>query len=312
MALLIDCMAQVIGALFNGLERMELGAIIIIVQEVAFLLFGGTVLLIGLPFLWLFVVYVPSRLAGLLVALVLYRRVAGQPLRFRFDPRFAAFLLRNAAPYAANMALGPVYLRIDVLMLSYYQGSVAVGLYEAAATIFYRFNILARMFNNALMPLMAREYETEAKRIRKYVNAAAKYQVALGIPLTLLCLFLGRQLITAVYGPSFAGAGIVFTLLATIITLRFLDNTLATTLTAVNMQSYRSLIVAFAAVINIALNLYMIPRYSFLGAAISTIVTEICFCVGLYIVLSRRIKQPLAKVFLPQIGKKKIAGISAE
>ena len=302
-ALLIDCMAQVIGGLFNGLERMELSAIIIIVQEVAFLILVGVVLFVGLPFLWLFVVYVPSRFLGLLTALVLYKRVTGHGLRFQFNLAFAKSLLRDAAPYAANMALGPIYLRIDLLMLSYFHGSLAVGLYEAAASIFYRFNILARMFNNALMPLMAREYEVEEERIRQYMHAAIKYQVILGVPLTLLCLFLGRQFITAVYGAEFAGAGLVFVLLSTIITMRFLNNTFATTLTAVDMQTSRSLIVASVAVINIALNLYMIPRYSYLGAAISTIITEICFCAGLYIVLARRIKHPLAKTYLPQVNK---------
>jgi O-antigen/teichoic acid export membrane protein len=229
----------------------------------------------------------------LLIALYLYRRELGQALHPHFEIPFILYLLRVSIPYAANMALGPVYLRIDVLMLSYYQGSAAVGLYEAGTSIFYRFNIVARMFNNAMMPLLAREYEKESSRFRHYVHAAAKYQTAIGMPLTVLCVLLGGQIITLFYGEGFVEAGIVFSLLATIITLRFLDNMWAMMLTAVNMQKHRSIIVAIAAVFNVTLNFYFIPRYGFLGATITTILTEICFGIGLYFALSSRIPRPM-------------------
>jgi O-antigen/teichoic acid export membrane protein len=293
LALLFDCLAQLVGAVFNGLERMELGAAIIIVQEVTFLLAGVLVLWLRLPFLWLFVVYVPSRFVGLLLAFGLYRRLFGRGLRPEFDIPFIRSLLRTTAPFAANMALGPIYLRVDVLLLSFYKGSLAVGLYEATAAIFYRFNILARMFNNALMPVMAREYETEAARIRSYVNAAARYQTLIGLPLTLFCMLLGERIVVLIYGPDFAESGLVFSLMASIILLRFLDNTLATTLTAVNMQTQRSIIVGLTAVFNIALNVYVLPLYSFQGAAVTTILTELVFFAGLYLVLARRVPQPL-------------------
>lgn len=293
LALMVDCLAQLVGAVFNGMERMELGAAIIIAQEVTFLLIGLLVLWLRLPFLWLFGVYVPSRLIGLVAAFIFYRRVLGEGLRPRFEPPFVKALLWTSAPFAANMALGPIYLRIDVLMLSFYQGSLAVGLYEATASIFYRFNVLARMFNNALMPLMAREYEISMTRVRGYVNAAARYQIVIGMPMTLFCLMLGERIVLFVYGPEFAASGLVFSLLATIITLRFLDNTLATTLTAVNMQTQRSIIVAGAAVLNVLLNMYVLPRYSYVGATVTTIMTEVFFFAALYAVLARRVHKPL-------------------
>ncbi len=293
LALIIDCLAQVLGAVFNGLERMELGAAIIIGQELAFLLIGGMVLLLGLPFIWLFVVYIPSRFVGLIIALFLYQRMFDQAFRPRFEFPFMQSLLRVSVPYAVNMALGPIYLRIDVLMLSFFQGSAAVGLYEAATAIFYRFNIVARMLNNSMMPLLAHEYEKRSSHFRPHVKAAAKYQIAIGMPLTVLCAVLGGQIITLFYGEDFASAGIVFSLLATIITLRFLDNLWAMMLTALDMQKHRSVIVALAAVVNIALNLYFIPRYGFMGAAITTILTEVCFAIGLYLALSSRIPRPM-------------------
>ncbi len=286
-------MGQVVNAVFSGFERMEMGAFIAIAQEVTFLVVGTAVLWMRLPFLWFFSVYVPSRLAGFLTGWFLYRRAFGYALLPRLEMGFVLRLLRLSLPYAVNMALGPVYLRIDVVMLSLWQGNQAVGLYEAATTIFYRLNIFARTFNAALMPLLAREFEEGTGRVRRYLYAAAKYQVAFGVPLTVLCVALAGPGMRWLYGDTFRASATVFRLMALIIVVRFLNNTLANGLTATGLQTGRSLAVAWAAVVNIALNLYAIPHYSFIGATGSTILTELAFGGGLFVLLSRRVPRPL-------------------
>jgi O-antigen/teichoic acid export membrane protein len=293
LALVFDGVAQVVCGAFYGLERMELASIVTIVQELAFLIVGLVVLFLRLPFLWWFVVYAPSRLAGFLVSLPLYYKLLGHSLRPAWDKSFASGILRTSLPYAAGMALGPIFLRIDVVMLTYFQGSVAVGLYEAATSIFYRFNIFARTINNSLMPLMAREYESQAERIRVYINAAAKYEIAAGVPLSVLCIMLAGPIMNLLYGRGFEQSAIVFGLMATITVQRFIDYTLETGLTASNLQSKRSMAAAVAAVFNIGINLFVLPAYSFIGAAITTILTEICFFCIVYLYLTRHVAYPL-------------------
>lgn len=293
LALVFEGLAQTVCAVFGGFERMELAALVTITQELTFLIIGAIVLFLRLPFLWLFVIYVPSRLAGFLVSLLLHHRLSGRPLRPHWDGPFARDLLRTTAPYAANMALGPVYLRIDVVMLTFFQGNVAAGLYEAATSIFYRFNVFARTINNALMPLMAREFESQAERIKTYINAAMKYQAAVGIPLTVACMMLASPIMNAIYGEGFEQSADVLALMASIITLRFVDNTLATGLTSSNLQSKRSLAVALTAIFNVAINLFVLPAYGFVGAAITTILTEVCFFSLLHLYLARRVSHPI-------------------
>jgi O-antigen/teichoic acid export membrane protein len=287
-AMVFESLGQVLNGIFGGLERMELGAYILFAQETVFLLIGGAVLLLRMPFLWLFAVYAPSRLAGFLTGWWLYRRVFGRTLWPRLEWAFIKDLLRTSLPYAVNMALGPIYLRIDVVMLSFYQGSEALGFYEAATTIFYRLNVFARTFNNALLPLMAREFEAEAGRVRRYVRAAVKYQLISGVPLTVACVMLADRLILLIYGSAFESSIIVFRLLTAIVCVQFIDHTLATALTAIGLQSRRSAAVALAAVSNVLINLYFIPAHSFVGAAVTTILTEVIFFSALYAMLSRQ------------------------
>jgi O-antigen/teichoic acid export membrane protein len=49
-------------------------------------------------------------------------------------------------------------------------------------------------------------------------------------------------------------------------------------------------------IVNILLNLILIPRYSYIGAGIATIVTEVILCFLLYTVVSRFIKTGILKI----------------
>ncbi len=287
----LETMSSQVNSVFGGFERMELSATVIIIQEFVFLVVGAIVLAINMPFIGLFVIYIVSRLVSFGVGTVVYRHTIGT-LRLQFDRAYSRQMLRVSAPFIVQMALAPIYLRIDVLMLSYFQGSAAVGLYEAATNIFYRFNIFARMSNRALMPFLTREYVAIGQRVRRYIRAAAKYHTALGIPLMVIGLMLADRLIPFLYGNEFADSVLVFQLLSSITILRLLNNTLAISLTSTDRQGWRSAIIALAAGVNIGLNLVILPRYSFRGAAVTAIFTEIFFGSALYLVLRQRVPHP--------------------
>jgi O-antigen/teichoic acid export membrane protein len=290
-ATVLEVMGLQLNAVFGGFERMELSATVTVIQEFTFLVVGAAFLALDLSFVWLFVIYIVSRLVSFGIGTVIYGHTIGT-IRLQFDRAYARQMLRVSAPFAVQAALGPIYLRIDVLMLSYFQGSAAVGLYEAATNIFYRFNVFARMFNQPLMPFLAREYLTIGQEVRRYIRAAAKYQTVLGVPLTVIGLTLADRLIPFLYGNQFGDSVLVFQLLSSITILRLLDNTLATSLTATDRQGWLSTITALAAVVNVGLNLVILPRYSFRGAAVTTILTEIFFGGALYLALCQRVPRP--------------------
>ncbi len=287
-ALVMETIGNLFRAAFRAFEKFELETITMVVQETIFLITGPAILYLRLPFLWLFVAYTFSRLAGTLSAWVIYLKQVGD-ISLQPDYPFWRQLLRKAFPFTVDTLLSTVYVRIDVLMLSFFHGNFAVGYYEAATNIFYRFNVMAWMVNQSLLPLMSREYAANGTRVEKYVKAAVKYQLMLGMPLTVGALLLSDKIILFLYGKEFQISIQLFQLLASITVLRLVSNTLATTLTAVDLQGRRATAIAMRAAFNVLLNLFMIPRYSFLGASISTVATEIFFFLVLYTFLTGRI-----------------------
>lgn len=292
LALVLDTLGNLFNAAFGGYERMELGTLSIVIQEFAFLIVGAAILYLRAPFLWLFALYVLSRLVGLVASAHIYWRLWGRP-RLRFDLPVVKKLSHKTLPFALNVALSPIFVRIDVILLSYFKGSLAVGYYEVASTLFYRLNVLARMFNLALMPLVAHEYPILGWTVVRYVRRAVRYQAVVGVPITALCWILGGKIITFIYGPEFEPAIFTFQILATITFLRFLDNALANTLTAIDLQARRSLAIALMAIFNIGLNLFIIPRYGYIGAAVTSVLTEIGYFILLFGFVRSRLPSPV-------------------
>ncbi len=293
-AMVLDNLGNLYVAAFSGYERMEMGALAIVIQELAFLVVGAIVLILQLPFLWLFVIYILSRFISLVASIQIYWKLWGKPPRLGFEWPVLKLLGRKTLPFALTTALAPVFARFDVLMLASMRGNVEVGYYEVASTLFYRLNVLARFYNLAILPLIANQYPIIGDKVVGYVKQALKYQLMIGAPLTAIGLVLGGPLIVAVYGLEFQPAVFAFQIMAMAIFLRLVDNTLAVTLTAINMESQRSVATAVLAIFNIVINLYAIPRYGYVGAAVTSVITEIGFFVYVYLVVRTRLPNPFS------------------
>ena len=68
---------------------------------------------------------------------------------------------------------------------------------------------------------------------------------------------------------------LTYQLLVVIVPVRMVGHTMSLALSASDRQTSRTVAVVAAAALNIGLNLYFIPRWSYLGAAITTMICEI-------------------------------------
>jgi O-antigen/teichoic acid export membrane protein len=285
-------LAGLIQSAFRAFERMELETLSVGFQEAVFLVCAIGVLYSGLPFLWIFGAYAFSRWAGVCCSWLLYEKHLGK-LRPRLNPPICRELLVKGWPFAVFSVISILYLRADVLLLSLFRGAAAVGYYEIAANLFLRLNVFARTVNQSLLPLLSREYaikrigESANQRIRKYLNPTIKYQAILAFPMTFGGLILAPQIIEFFYGGGYEASILLFQLLIGFVMLRFIDHTLGITLTAIGQQTRRMVALGGATAINLLLNAVLIPRYSYLGATISSIFTEVFLFIALYLFLSQ-------------------------
>ena len=231
---------------------------------------------------WLMAAYLTSRIIALGVAIRFYRSRFGR-LRPTADWKLWRTLLHMGLPFSINNVFSSAYSRVDVIILSFLAGHVAVGFYEVAYSLTMRMNIVARTLTFALYPFLSFQFVKDVRSMRTYTARGMRYLIIPGFLIATLLWVFGREFTSLLYGEEFAEAtSSALKLLALIIPLRFVETLLGVTLDASNRAGKRATAVAIAAVTNAALNFILVPAYQMMGAVYATVITEVVIC-GVFI-----------------------------
>jgi O-antigen/teichoic acid export membrane protein len=278
LALGIEAMATIVEASFRGREEMEWSAAIITVMDGTFLVLALLTVPIRANINGLMFAYLASRIASLAVGGWIYRTRFSK-LHPTIDKRLWSSLFKASLPFAITNGLSTVYVRIDVVFLSYLATSAIVGLYEAANNLTMRLNIVARTVNIALYPFLASEFAKDKQSLKRYTGRTIRLLVILGTLIAAVLWVFGDSIVVLVYGSKFVESIQAVKWLALIIPLRFIDTSLEVALSASNREGKRARAVLVAALTNLLLNFILIPTYQMMGAVYATVLTEVVMCV---------------------------------
>ncbi|MEU3475015.1 flippase [Rhodococcus sp. 15-2388-1-1a] len=195
--------------------------------------------------------------------------------------------LKEAVPLAIGFALTIAMLKIDMLMLSLLDTFEAVGLYS----IGYKFSdmidtfVLAAVAPISTLLVASWPHDTTAFRARS--RSAALLFALFGAMAVAAFVPSAEPLIGLLYGERFvdgAHAARLLVIGAALMSLVMLGIFL---LASAGMQRHYPVVALVGLALNIGLNLFLIPRMSYDGAAISTVVTIGTTLVLLWIVIAR-------------------------
>ena len=184
-------------------------------------------------------------------------------------------ILHEAYPFGILTLLSVIYFKIDILMLAEMQGDIAVGFYEGAYKFVEAPFFIPVSIVNVLLPVMARTFTTDQASYKNtYIHATRI--LAMGIlPVVLLVSLLSRDVILLVlnesYLPSAPALSVVIWALFWMFVNAPVGNIIAT---SHSMHAFLPYAIG-SVVFNIIMNAILIPRYSFFGACIATLLTEV-------------------------------------
>ena len=266
---------QFLQSFFRALEKMEYEAIGSILYS--FCLVSGIIFLATkkVEVTYLVLAYlISSIISAVIIFLLLYKKYLLRIIR-KVNIKLIKKSLQDAFPLALSSFLVMVYFRIDILMLSYYKGSEEVGIYNAAYNLAFSLSFITSMLTIAVFPSLSRSYLSKRKSmVAKY----KKFLLALlgtGFITSLLFFLFSKNFILTVFGPDFVKSTEVFKIITWAQIFAYGSGAPMSFLTIMNKQVFYTYSAFLGAVINIVLNLILIPRYSYFGTGISTLITEI-------------------------------------
>ena len=255
---------------FQGSERMNgIAAWRVLVHT--FYLILIFVIIIGRAQLWAVPLlrFAAEAMTILLLGVLLLRNRERLPM-FTWQPAIWRGYLRESLVMAASVVVIKLYYTFDTIMLGIMDKPEAVGWYQAAYKVVLLFIGIAGLIQIAFAPLFSRFWRDRMKLEEITLRFGILLLFVSSLIAGILIIF-HHCIINITFGLAYAQAGIGLELLAWSMLFVFFDTIFMAPLLYINRQNYYLIIVCVGAAVNILLNLIMIPRYSFIGAAVATI-----------------------------------------
>lgn len=194
--------------------------------------------------------------------------------KFEVNWEFWKSLIKLSLQFGLIGVFATVYVWIDSIMLFFMQGNITVGLYNAAYRIIIVLLFIPSVINVAIFPLMSKFYVLSNKPINKIFEKYFKLMLIIGIPMGLGVDILSSNIISILFGNSYSGAVNALQILIWATVFTFLNATFIQLYQSTDKQIVITKITGLCMLENIALNLLLIPKFSYIAASFNTVITE--------------------------------------
>jgi O-antigen/teichoic acid export membrane protein len=284
-----DRLAQIVGAILGAMVLLKATEVathwfesqvqskyVVWVQNGAFLVFAGVkvmLILIGASltsFAW--AMLAEAVLVALALTMALQR--LGPPLSsLRINWIRCLELLRAGWPLMLSSIAVMIYMKIDQIMIGQMLGNDAVGIYSAAVRISEIWYFLSTAVAASVLPaILEAKKNNEAQyrqRLQRLFDLMTWLAVIVALPVTLFA----TPLVTMLFGADYSEAGGVLAIHVWATVFVFLGVAGGNWFLAENQQLISLQRTALGAVVNILLNLVLIPILGVVGAAWSTLIS---------------------------------------
>ncbi len=266
------------GQAFQAFEQLQWTAAINVMMSAGRL--AGALILVSIyrhpsAFQWGYI-YLGCTAMVTVVSMALVRARLGSP---RFKWRVIRRELREGFYFSASQASQTVYNDIDKTMLAKFSTLDAAGVYGAAY----------RLIDVSFVPVSAALWSAYPNFFRAGAKGICG-SLAYAKPLMLravaysgtifVVLLLSSGIVPLVLGSEYTATAAALRWLAILPVLKALHYFFSDTLTSAGYQGVRTAIQAGVAVFNVLLNLWVIPAYSWRGAAWSSIASDTVLLLG--------------------------------
>jgi O-antigen/teichoic acid export membrane protein len=195
---------------------------------------------------------------------------------WELDLAFLGSWLRKSLPFALAFVITTLYFKIDVPILLYFRSFTEYGWYNFAYKPFESLLFVPITILNVAFPVLSVYHTQSADRLLDATRRFYRALLALGIPISVGTVVLAKG-INGLFDRSgqFEPAAAALAILGAGIFLMFITNAFVAALNAADHQVLFTWAALVSLVVNVSLNLVLVPIYGYLGAAWATDLTEL-------------------------------------
>lgn len=207
-----------------------------------------------------------------------------QGFRFKFNIQEWMSIFRKLYVFVLISFFASLYSRIDVFLLKMLKGESEVGIYAAGSKFLEALLFIAASYNVTSTPILSR-LSKNAKLLKQKITKDIVFLSFIGFGLVIAILIFSPYILTYIFRKNYLLSIPVLKIVIFALPFILLNSIWINTLYVLK-KSYLVIFVFLSqAVINIGLNLFFIPRYSYIASSYITVFSEVMNCVVLFILL---------------------------
>jgi len=295
LGMVISGMAGGVTGLFYVYEKAEIPAALTTATTILKVSLGAMALLTGFGFVGLAGVSIVVNIFTLAALTLLAFRHFELPGPWEVDLSLQQKMVKKGYPLMLIHLLQTVFISIDVILLKTMlnNGEEVVGWYNSAYKWFNALQILPSFFTLALFPIISREIGRSMESARRMYEMSLKLMLLLALPIAAVTFAAAPVLVGIVAGAEFLPHGaIALQIVIWSIPIGWLNSVTNYVLISLGLERLQPRAFAIAVGFNIGANILFIPRFGYVAAGVTTILSEVV----LFVLFAYYLRQRMAGV----------------
>lgn len=263
-----------------------------VVVQVIFVAFGAIFLFQGFSFIFLIIATLLGFPVKIGLELWTIRKHKLSNFKFHVEPHLWPKLIRAGLPFGVISLALAVSFSIDTVMLSMFASDQVIGWYSVGYRLISNLMIFTGGFAEAIVPTLSRAYVNLPGSVDQWYFRSVKYMIILSLPLSIGGMILAFPLTRFLYGDPFLPSAIGLQIMIWDVPLLMFNSFCGNITTVVMEERAAARIYTINAIANVVLNLYAIPRYGLIGAALVSVITDFIGMGQFYFLLNRKLNLP--------------------
>jgi O-antigen/teichoic acid export membrane protein len=272
--MLLDSFNVTFYAVFRGRQNLRYESIGVVASEILIIIFGGISLFLHAPLYFLLLALMSGSVFNFILSLSLIFEKTDVRPHFALDKNILLILFKIAYPFALAGLFVKIYSYLDSVLLSKMVGDTAVGFWSVAYKLTYSFQFIPMAFAAAMFPAMSAYFAHDKSRLKQTFERAIFYLAVIAVPISFGIFSLAKPIVLTLYGADYSSSVLPLQVAVFTVIFIFLNYPVGSLLNACDRQMTNTLIMGASMGLNIILNIILIPRFSFVGAAISTLISH--------------------------------------
>ena len=264
---------NVIDYYFRSTVKAKYSVYVLFTSVLLVSLLKFTLIIIKAPLLYFVIAYAFEFVLNAIGYFIVYHLQKLKIVNWKFDKKRALNLLKDSWPLILSGVAVSIYMKVDQVIIKHMLDAKEVGYYAAAVRLSEAWYFIPVAISNALFPAIvnAKNISKELfhSRLQKLYDVLAWMAIGISIPVS----FFATDIIKLLYGSKFLPSAPILTIYIWAGVAVFLGVASSQYLVTENLTKISLLRTSLGMVVNVVLNLILIPLYGIVGSAVATLIS---------------------------------------